>query len=108
MQWRPLYDKIMVGGAEAAAGVLLWVFVAWSWKRQRRSYAVYSLLTTGIFTCMNFWCSLPRYALCVFPLYLGLAEAFDGDDFAQRVALGACGLLQFAGMAVYVSGWWAF
>ncbi|MBI5200647.1 MAG: hypothetical protein HY925_03590 [Elusimicrobia bacterium] len=107
LTWRPLYDRIMVGGAEALAGVLLWAFVVWSWKRQRRSYFVYSLLTVAQFTFMNFWCSLPRYALCVFPLFIGLAAALGNDD-TMKPALGLSALLQSAGMALFVAGWWAF
>lgn len=107
LAWRPLYDKVMVSSAEALAGVLLWCFVAWSWRYQRRAYAVYSLLTVAQFTCMNFWCSLPRYALCVFPLFLGLAGSLN-DEARLRAWLATGALLQTAGMALFVAGWWAF
>jgi len=107
LTWRPLYDKIMVAGLEALAGVLLWAFVAWSWRNQRRSYAVYSLLTVAQFTFMNFWCSLPRYALCVFPLFLAFAGTVR-DERLIRLVLGAGALLQTAGLALFVAGWWAF
>ncbi|MBI4345363.1 MAG: glycosyltransferase family 39 protein [Elusimicrobia bacterium] len=107
MRWRPLYDKVMVGAAEAAAGVLLWAFVVWSWRRQRRAYAVYSALTVAQFTFMNFWCSLPRYALCVFPLFLALPELIQDEEHG-RLWLGAGALLQTAGLTLFVAGWWAF
>ncbi|MBI4425516.1 MAG: hypothetical protein HY554_17425 [Elusimicrobia bacterium] len=104
---QPAHEWILTCLAEAAAGVGLAVFAIHAFRTQRASYAVYAALNALFVTSTGFWCSLPRYALAVFPLFLA-AASWARTERRLRLLIGAGVCLQSAGLALFALGSWAF
>ncbi|MDQ3119363.1 MAG: hypothetical protein M3Q89_07340 [Verrucomicrobiota bacterium] len=87
---------------------LLFVFLIWSARRQRLSYATWIACNLALMTSTTFIISVPRYALTLFPIFILMAQSCT-----QRVlwlGIVSVGSILFLGlyMGRFVAGYWAF
>ncbi len=106
MTWESFVDRAMLGGAALVFGSLAWIFVFYSFFRQRLSYALYVAGSVLVFTSASFLVSTPRYVLSLFPIYIMLASR--KSDAVQYCLIFISLLLHFLFFVQFVRGQWAF
>jgi hypothetical protein len=106
ISWRVPWEKLTVGGGEAAGGIAAYATTALSWLRLRRSDAAYATVLTVMVTFLPFWLSIPRYLLAMYPLFLLVGRISRRWVYLAMVAASFTGLLVF-GLA-FGRGYWAF
>lgn len=104
--WRVPWEKLTVGGGEAAGGIAAYATTALSWLRLRPSDAAYATVLTVMVTFLPFWLSIPRYLLAMYPLFLLVGRISWRWVYLAMVAASFVGLLVF-GLA-FGRGYWAF
>ena len=106
ISWRVPWEKLTVGGGEAAGGIVAYATTALSWLRLRPSDAAYATVLTVMVTFLPFWLSIPRYLLAMYPLFLLVGRISRRWVYLALVAASFVGLLVF-GLA-FGRGYWAF
>jgi hypothetical protein len=104
--WRVPWEKLTVGGGEAAGGIAAYATTILSWLRLRPSDAAYATVLTVMVTFLPFWLSIPRYLLGLYPLFLLVGRIRQRWVYLPMVAVSFVGLL-FFGLA-FGRGYWAF
>jgi hypothetical protein len=104
--WRVPWEKLTVGGGEAAGGIAAYATTVLSWLRLRPSDAAYATVLTVMVTFLPFWLSIPRYLLGMYPLFLLVGRISQRWVYLVMVAASFTGLLVF-GLA-FGRGYWAF
>jgi hypothetical protein len=104
--WRVPWEKLTVGGGEAAGGIAAYATTILSWLRLRPSDAAYATVLTVMVTFLPFWLSIPRYLLGMYPLFLLVGRISWRWVYLAMVAASFVGLLVF-GLA-FGRGYWAF
>ena len=104
--WRVPWEKLTVGGGEAAGGIAAYAATVLSWLRLRPSDAAYATVLTVMVTFLPFWLSIPRYLLGMYPLFLLVGRISWRWVYLAMVAASFVGLLVF-GLA-FGRGYWAF
>jgi len=103
----------LAGGTDAMMnGVLQVLFIpllasssVFSVVRQRASYAIWTVGNILLFTAQDFWLSVPRLALVLFPAFLWLGPRTRNRVFGTLWFAGSTLLLSFlAGQ--FAQGWW--
>jgi hypothetical protein len=106
ISWRVPWEKLTVGGGEAAGGIAAYATTVLSWLRLRPSDAAYATVLTVMVTFLPFWLSIPRYLLAMYPLFLLVGRISYRWVYLAMVAASFVGLLVF-GLA-FGRGYWAF
>ena len=106
ISWRVPWEKLTVGGGEAAGGIAAYATTILSWLRLRPSDAAYASVLTVMVTFLPFWLSIPRYLLAMYPLFLLVGRISQRWVYLAMVAASFVGLLVF-GLA-FGRGYWAF
>jgi len=106
ISWRVPWEKLTVGGGEAAGGIAAYATTTLSWLRLRPSDAAYATVLTVMMTFLPFWLSIPRYLLGMYPLFLLVGRITQRWIYLAMVAASFIGLLVF-GLA-FGRGYWAF
>jgi hypothetical protein len=106
ISWRVPWEKLTVGGGEAAGGIAAYATTILSWLRLRPSDAAYATVLTVMVTFLPFWLSIPRYLLGLYPLFLLVGRIRQRWVYLPMVAVSFVGLL-FFGLA-FGRGYWAF
>jgi Mannosyltransferase (PIG-V) len=106
ISWRVPWEKLTVGGGEAAGGIAAYATTVLSWLRLRPSDAAYATVLTVMVTFLPFWLSIPRYLLAMYPLFLLVGRIRYRWVYLAMVAASFVGLLVF-GLA-FGRGYWAF
>jgi hypothetical protein len=106
ISWRVPWEKLTVGGGEAAGGITAYATTILSWLRLRPSDAAYATVLTVMVTFLPFWLSIPRYLLAMYPLFLLVGRISYRWVYLAMVAASFVGLL-FFGLA-FGRGYWAF
>jgi Mannosyltransferase (PIG-V) len=106
ISWRVPWEKLTVGGGEAAGGIAAYATTILSWLRLRPSDAAYATVLTVMVTFLPFWLSIPRYLLGMYPLFLLVGRISNRWVYLAMVAASFTGLLVF-GLA-FGRGYWAF
>jgi Mannosyltransferase (PIG-V) len=106
ISWRVPWEKLTVGGGEAAGGIAAYAATILSWLRLRPSDAAYATVLTVMVTFLPFWLSIPRYLLAMYPLFLLVGRISYRWVYMAMVAASFVGLLVF-GLA-FGRGYWAF
>jgi hypothetical protein len=106
ISWRVPWEKLTVGGGEAAGGITAYATTILSWWRLRPSDAAYATVLTVMVTFLPFWLSIPRYLLAMYPLFLLVGRISQRWVYLAMVAASFVGLLVF-GLA-FGRGYWAF
>ena len=106
ISWRTPWEKLTVGGGEAAAGFAAYATATLSWLRLRPSDAVYATGLTVMVTVWTFWLSIPRYLLGMYPLFLLVGRINQPWIYLVLVAVSFVGLLVFS--LAFGRGYWAF
>jgi len=106
INWRVPWEKLTVGGGEAAGGIAAYATTTLSWLRLRPSDAAYATVLTVMMTFLPFWLSIPRYLLGMYPLFLLVGRITQRWIYLAMVAASFIGLLVF-GLA-FGRGYWAF
>lgn len=97
----------MVGVQELFFAALGFVCTIISWIRLRPIYAMWMTASLVLFTSVNFWQSIPRYMLTMFPIFI--LFALLGKNRFWAGVLTVWSLLLFALFAVlFAHGEWAF
>jgi hypothetical protein len=104
--WRVPWEKLTVGGGEAAGGIAAYATTTLSWLRLRPSDAAYATVLTVMVTFLPFWLSIPRYLLAMYPLFLLVGRISWRWVYLAMLAASFVGLLVF-GLA-FGRGYWAF
>ena len=104
--WRVPWEKLTVGGGEAAGGIAAYGATVLSWWRLRASDAAYATVLTVMVTFLPFWLSIPRYLLGLYPLFLLVGGITHRWVYLAMVAGSLVGLVVF-GLA-FGRGYWAF
>lgn len=104
--WRVPWEKLTVGGGEAAGGIAAYATTVLSWLRLRTSDAAYATVLTVMVTFLPFWLSIPRYLLAMYPLFLLVGRISWRWVYLAMLAASFVGLLVF-GLA-FGRGYWAF
>jgi len=106
ISWRVPWEKLTVGGGEAAGGIAAYATTTLSWLRLRPSDAAYATVLTVMMTFLPFWLSIPRYLLGMYPLFLLAGRISRRWVYLAMVAASFVGLVVF-GLA-FGRGYWAF
>jgi hypothetical protein len=106
ISWRVPWEKLTVGGGEAAGGIAAYATTVLSWLRLRPSDAAFATVLTVMVTFLPFWLSIPRYLLGMYPLFLLVGRIRQRWVYLAMVAASFVGLLVF-GLA-FGRGYWAF
>ena len=106
ISWRVPWEKLTVGGGEAAGGIAAYATTTLSWLRLRPSDAAYATVLTVMMTFLPFWLSIPRYLLGMYPLFLLVGRISQRWVYLVMVAASFVGLVVF-GLA-FGRGYWAF
>jgi hypothetical protein len=106
ISWRVPWEKLTVGGGEAAGGIAAYATTILSWLRLRPSDAAYATVLTVMVTFLPFWLSIPRYLLAMYPLFLLVGRIRQRWVYLPMVAVSFVSLLVF-GLA-FGRGYWAF
>jgi hypothetical protein len=106
ISWRVPWEKLTVGGGEAAGGITAYATTILSWLRLRPSDAAYATVLTVMVTFLPFWLSIPRYLLAMYPLFLLVGRIRYRWVYLAIVAASFVALLVF-GLA-FGRGYWAF
>jgi hypothetical protein len=106
ISWRVPWEKLTVGGGEAAGGIAAYATSILSWLRLRPSDAAYATVLTVMVTFLPFWLSIPRYLLAMYPLFLLVGRIRQRWVYLPMVAVSFVSLLVF-GLA-FGRGYWAF
>jgi len=106
IRWRVPWEKLTVGGGEAAGGIAAYATTTLSWFRLRPSDAAYATVLTVMVTFLPFWLSIPRYLLGLYPLFLLVGRISQRWVYLPMLALSFVGLAVF-GLA-FGRGYWAF
>jgi hypothetical protein len=106
ISWRVPWEKLTVGGGEAAGGIAAYATTVLSWLRLRPSDAAYATVLTMMVTFLPFWLSIPRYLLALYPLFLLVGRISYRWIYLVMVSASFTGLLVF-GLA-FGRGYWAF
>ena len=104
--WRPPRDIVFIVVYEVAAGLTGYAFALFALKKLRLSYGIYALLSILLITMSNFWLSLPRYLLTIFPIFLILAKYVKRPIVQYTVLIGGM-FCYVIGLMLFVRGWWA-
>lgn len=89
----PLFSAVVI---ELAVGILFLILTIFAFRRLRRSYASYTLLSYLIPTFTGTFTNLPRYALTIFPGFILLALWFGRQNPMLQRAYLAVNLLAAA------------
>jgi hypothetical protein len=106
IDWRTPWERLTVGGGEAAGGIAAYAATTLSWLRLRPSDAAYATVLTAMVTFWSFWLSIPRYLLGMYPLFLLVGRIRRPWVYLAMVAASFVSLLVF-GLA-FGRGYWAF
>jgi len=106
ISWRVPWEKLTVGGGEIAGGLAAYATTTLSWLRLRPSDAAYATVVTVMVTFLPFWLSIPRYLLCLYPLFL-LAGRIR-NRWIYLVMVSASFVAQIVFGLAFGRGYWAF
>jgi hypothetical protein len=106
ISWRVPWEKLTVGGGEAAGGIAAYAATILSWLRLRPSDAAYATALTVMMTFVPFWLSIPRYLLGMYPLFLLVGRISQRGVYLAMVAASLVGLVVFS--LAFGRGYWAF
>jgi hypothetical protein len=101
-------SQVMTNGAHLATFVLFSGLLLWGIFKLRPCYSVYFAGLWILTFCYDFWLSVPRLALAMFPAFFLIAIALDKRQ-ALQFALGFVSVLLY-GLALtqFVRGHWAY
>jgi len=101
-------SSLTIGYAEIVFAVFSYLMIVLAYMvKLRPSYLVYMLLAWMVALAPGFWISVPRYILCMFPLFLALGLVSTKKSVTIAiVAVFAAGLLFFTWL--FATGAWAF
>ena len=101
-------SQVMINGAHLATFALFSGLLFWGIFKLRPCYSIYFAGLWVLTFCYDFWLSVPRLALAMFPGFFLLAIALDRRQ-ALQFALGFVSVLLY-GLALtqFVRGHWAY
>ena len=101
-------DSFTIGYAEIIFAAFGYLMIGTANKlKLRPSYQAYMLLTWMLAVSTDFWLSVPRYVLTMFPLFLVLGKLSSKKSVnIATVAVSSAGLFFFTWL--FASGAWAF
>ncbi len=99
----PIYPTVVL---EFVTGIaFLWASIAVAIK-QRRSYAVFAVLSYLIPTLTGNLVSLPRYILTAFPFFIGYGRFLTQYKHLRLIILPVSGLLLVIYLGMFIRGYW--
>ncbi len=101
------FFRVMIGWAEAVSATLLWILVPYAYKKLRRSYFIYYLLSLIFLSSTSFILSTPRYFLSIPPFFILLAYLTKNKIIYVVWIFISTILLSYLTLS-YVTGQWAF
>jgi len=107
-QIRSPNEKLMIGYAEAIAGLIGLIASLLAFKYLRPSYAVYMIVALFIVTFNSFWIGTPRYLLSLFPMFILVSKFTDKKESLHFLLVFISLTLFTIFLSLFVKGWWAF
>jgi hypothetical protein len=99
----PIYPTLVL---EFVTGIaFLWASIAVAIK-QRRSYAVFAVLSYLVPTLTGNLVSLPRYILTAFPFFIGYGRYLAQNKPRRQLILTVSIILAFIYLSMFVRGYW--
>jgi hypothetical protein len=96
----------MMNGVVQTLCIPLLLIACWTAAtKQRLSYAIWTIANVLIFTAQDFWLSLPRLSLVLFPAFIWLAPRTARPIFGTLWFAASTLFLGFLA-AQFLQGWW--
>lgn len=102
-----IFFRAMIGWAEAIPVTLLWILIPYAYKKLRRSYFIYYLLSTIFLSSTSFILSTPRYLLSI-PSFFILLTLLTKNKTIYSIWISTSVVLLCYLTLFYVTGQWAF
>lgn len=99
-------DSMMSGLLQAAFIPLMLIACAAAAKKQRLSYAIWVIGNTLVFTAQEFWISVPRLVIVLFPAYIWLAPHIGASPVLSTLWFAGSTLLLSFLAGQFAQGWW--
>jgi hypothetical protein len=105
--WVTPEQRVIVGFAETGAGVIGLVFVLALILKYRPMYATFVSLSWLLATATEFWLSIPRYLLSMFPIFIVLAN-WGKNKAVDYLVTFFCVSMYIIFMTHFTQSRWAF
>lgn len=101
-------DTVQIFLREVVAALigLLACILAWIDRRFPASLAAYCTLIWLSATALNFWLSIPRYLLAMFPFIIIVVDATRGDRWLRPAFVFLCAGIMTWASVIYATGAW--
>ena len=94
------------GMLQAAFIPMMLIASAAAAMKQRLSYAVWVIGNTLVFTAQEFWISVPRLVLVLFPAFIWLAPRLAASPVQSTLWFAGSTLLLSFLAGQFAQGWW--
>jgi Gpi18-like mannosyltransferase len=99
-------DSMMNGALQAAFIPMMLIASVAAVMKQRLSYAVWVIGNTLVFTAQEFWISVPRLVLVLFPAFIWLAPRLAASPVQSTLWFAGSTLLLSFLAGQFAQGWW--
>ncbi|MBI5358737.1 hypothetical protein HZB69_03900 [Candidatus Amesbacteria bacterium] len=99
----PIYPTLVLEFVTGLA--FLWASITVA-IRQRRSYAVFAVMSYLVPTLTGNLVSLPRYILTAFPFYIGYGRFLSQNKYRRQLLLTVSCILLVIYLSMFVRGYW--
>lgn len=99
-------DSMMNGALQAAFIPIMLIACAAAAMKQRLSYAVWVIGNTLVFTAQEFWISVPRLVLVLFPAFIWFAPRLGASPVLATLWFAGSTLLLSFLAGQFAQGWW--